>query len=101
VERDREAASPSVRGRPQYDPRVGGDLFGELAARLREAHALVRGLDLPAEEKAAVTTRLIAITDASKHDLDRASARLDALLADLGSRCDTGPPVFEGNETAP
>lgn len=87
--------------RATYDRPVTSDLFGELAARLRDAHALVRGLDLPSEEKAAVTKRLIAITDASKHDLARASERLDALLTDLEKPCDTRPSEVEGGQSAP
>ncbi len=61
---------------PDVDPAV-------LAERLREAHKRVRTLDLPQEDKARAARRLIALTDASKHDIDRASARLDAFLADL------------------
>ena len=77
------------------------DLFASLAERLRDAHAAVRRLDAPPERKAAVTKRLIAITDASKHDLPRASERLDALLEELENACDTRGPVFEGGESSP
>ncbi len=59
------------------------ELFASLSARLRDAHQRVRALEADAETKAGITKRLIAITDASKHDLRRASERLDALLADL------------------
>lgn len=64
----------------------------ELAIRLKAAHARVRGLDADSEVKARVTRRLLALTDASKHDVARASARLDALLADL----DAGRPGTGG-----
>lgn len=82
-------------------PPVPDDLFDSLAERLRDAHAAVRRLDAPADRKAALTKRLIAITDASKHDLGRAAERLDALLDELESPCDTAGPVFEGGEPAP
>ena len=59
------------------------DLEAQLATRLRDAHRRVAGLDVPEDQKARVARRLIALTDASKRDLVRASARLDALLADL------------------
>lgn len=59
------------------------DLHVELAERLRDAHRRVAQLDLPPDEKARVARRLIALTDASKRDVRRASARLDLLLADL------------------
>lgn len=54
-----------------------------LAERLREAHRRVRALDVDDAEKARVTARLVALTDASKHDVGRAARRLDLLLADL------------------
>lgn len=64
----------------------------ELAIRLKSAHARVRGLDVDNEAKARITRRLLALTDASKHDVGRASARLDNLLADL----DAGQPAADG-----
>ena len=57
-----------------------------LAGRLLDAHRLVLGLDLDRDEKARIARRLIALTDASKRDVVRASARLDLLLADLDAR---------------
>ena len=59
------------------------ELAAELAVRLRDAHRRVASLDAAPDEKARVARRLIALTDASKHDVTRASARLDLLLADL------------------
>ncbi len=58
-------------------------LFADLANRLRDTHRRVASLDATDDVKSAVVRRLIAITDASKHDLGRASERLDALRADL------------------
>ena len=54
-----------------------------LAERLKDAHTRVRLLDADAGTKARVARRLVALTDASKHDVGRAALRLDALLADL------------------
>lgn len=54
-----------------------------LADRLLEAHRRVRSAELSTDDKGRVTRRLIALTDASKRDVGRASARLDALFADL------------------
>jgi hypothetical protein len=59
------------------------DDFVVLAERLKEAHRRLRTADLPPQDKARAARRLIALTDASKHDVGRASARLDAFLADL------------------
>ncbi len=60
-------------------------LFADLSNRLRDAHRMLADLDVGEDTKAAVVRRLIAVTDASKHDLRRASERLDLLLADLDS----------------
>jgi len=62
---------------------VSDELYGELAERLRDAHRRVARMDAPEDQKARLTRRLIALTDASKRDTGRASARLDALVADL------------------
>lgn len=56
----------------------------DLAARLLDAHRRVRALD--AGLRAGATRRLLAISDSSKRDVARASARLDVLLADLDAR---------------
>lgn len=65
------------------------ELHVELARRLRDAHRRVASLEGTDDEKARVARRLIALTDASKRDVARASARLDLLLADL----DAGRPL--------
>jgi hypothetical protein len=59
------------------------ELFADLSLRLRDAHRKVAALDYPDDEKARVARRLLAISDATKHDLGRASERLDAFLSDL------------------
>ena len=59
------------------------DLFADLSRRLRDAHRRVRSIDDDDETRAAIVRRLIAITNAPKHDLSRASQRLDSLVADL------------------
>jgi hypothetical protein len=59
------------------------ELFARLSLQLREAHLRVAALDLPPEQKASITRRLLAISNSAKHDLTRASQRLDAFLAEL------------------
>lgn len=66
----------------EFDVR-GGGTDGGLGDRLLQASRRVRELDLPPADRERAARRLVAITDASKHDLGRASQRLDALLADL------------------
>jgi len=58
-------------------------LFAELAERLRLAQLRLRSMDADADTKAAVARRLLAITNAAKHDLRTASDRLAALGAEL------------------
>jgi CRP-like cAMP-binding protein len=77
---------------------VSEELADELAERLRDAHRRVSRLEASPDEKARVARRLLALTDASKHDLRRASVRLDRLMADL----DAGVlPVADGPDEAP
>lgn len=59
------------------------ELFEHLSVKLAAAHRRVRGLDIDGDQKARVTRRLLAISDAAKHDLARADARLSTLLRDL------------------
>jgi hypothetical protein len=58
-------------------------LLQELSEKLRLAHARVAALDVSASEKSSTTRRLLAISDAAKHDVTRAAQRLDAFLAEL------------------
>lgn len=67
------------------------ELHVELARRLRDAHRRVASLEGTDDEKARVARRLIALTEASKRDVARASARLDLLLADLDAGRAPGP----------
>jgi hypothetical protein len=62
------------------------ELFTDLSERLRLAQVRLRSLDADDDTKAAVAQRLIAITNAAKHDLRRASERLDALTAELDAK---------------
>ena len=59
------------------------ELFADLSERLRDAHRRVAALELSDDEKARAIRRLLAISDATKHDLGRAAQRLDALFAEL------------------
>jgi hypothetical protein len=61
-------------------------LFADLSERLRLAQLRLRSLNTDSETKAAVAQRLIAITNAAKHNLRRASERLDALNAELDAQ---------------
>ena len=67
------------------------ELHVELARRLRDAHRRVAWLPVDRDEKACTAACLIALTDVSKHDVSRASARLDLLLADLDAGRRLGP----------
>jgi hypothetical protein len=55
----------------------------QLATDLAAAHRRVRALDVPDDEKALATRRLLAISDAAKHDVSRAAKRLTAFMHDL------------------
>ncbi len=66
-------------------------LFADLAEKLRVAYLRVAALDLAGEEKASISRHLGVIADASKHDLRRASQRLDTFLAQLDKEHPTLP----------
>lgn len=59
------------------------ELYDRVAARLKEAHARVRTLQVPESVRVALTRKLLVITAATKHDLADAERRLDQLMADL------------------
>ncbi len=69
------------------------ELFARLSQELLVAHRRIAALNVPQDEKASITRHLLVISDASKHDLGRAAARLDAFLADLDARF----PLGHGN----
>ena len=62
---------------------MSDDIEQVLADGLLAAHRRVRELDVPVEQKALASRRLLAISDASKHDVSRAAKRLRAFMNDL------------------
>lgn len=58
-------------------------LYGVLAARLKQAHARVANPAVPEETRRELTRRLLAVTAAAKHDLADAARRLDVLTGEL------------------
>ncbi|HEX5566755.1 MAG TPA: hypothetical protein VFY14_07500 [Streptomyces sp.] len=54
-----------------------------VAARLKDAHARVRALQVPEGVRVALARKLLVITAASKHDLAGAVRRLDRLMEDV------------------
>jgi hypothetical protein len=59
------------------------ELYESVAARLKEAHARVRALQVPEGVKMALSRKLLIVTAAAKHDLPDAARRLDRLMKDL------------------
>jgi hypothetical protein len=68
----------------------GPEPWRTLAERLREAHRRVARADLDAAARRDLTRRLLALTDAAKHDAASASRRLDAFLGRLHEATDGG-----------
>ena len=79
---------------------MSDDVAAELAERLLHAHRRVRALTGSDDEKARATRRLLAISDASKHDVRRAAKRLDAFLIDLDEGRISAGAAPEGAEDA-
>ncbi|MDJ0341680.1 hypothetical protein QMK19_04755 [Streptomyces sp. H10-C2] len=59
------------------------ELYGVLAARLKEAHARVANLQVPDDVRLQLNRKLLVVTAAAKHDLAGAARRLDALMREL------------------
>ncbi|GGP61375.1 MULTISPECIES: SCO5555 family protein [Streptomyces] len=58
-------------------------LYRVVADRLKEAHTVVRELQVPEGVRMALSRKLLVITAAAKHDLADAARRLDRLMKDL------------------
>ncbi|HEV2635206.1 MAG TPA: hypothetical protein VGX23_08670 [Actinocrinis sp.] len=79
----------SARGRPAerdedlFDPDELRELSGyaKLAARLKEAHEVLSGMDLDLPDRADFVRRLLVITAAGRHDRANALARVERFLA--------------------
>jgi hypothetical protein len=89
--------SPSVP--PSHQPPVGEpgepsevELYALVAARLKEAHARVRALDVSDGTRAALTRSLLLVTEAAKRDLPEAARRLAVFTDELGSGVPPQPP---------
>jgi len=61
----------------------GLDEWLRLAEGLRRAHAAVARAVMDASTRKALTRRLLAITNAAKHDVGTASRRLDSFFPEL------------------
>ncbi|WP_455355583.1 SCO5555 family protein [Streptomyces sp. SYSU K217416] len=59
------------------------ELYEIVADRLKEAHARVRGLQVPEGVRVALSRKLLVVTAVAKHDLADAARRLDRLMKDL------------------
>lgn len=69
------------------------ELYDRVAARLKEAHSLVRTAPVSDEARVALTRKLLVITAASKHDLASAERRLERMIRDL----EAGRPEEDGH----
>jgi hypothetical protein len=59
------------------------ELYGVVAARLKQAHTRVANAEVPDETRRELSRRLLAVTAVAKHDLADAARRLDVLTAEL------------------
>ena len=68
-----------------------------LAEGLRQAHRRVAAMEDAGASRARALQRLLAISDAAKHDTTRAAARLERFLSELG---ESGPTAGDGAATS-
>ncbi|MDT0269375.1 hypothetical protein RM844_24120 [Streptomyces sp. DSM 44915] len=59
------------------------ELYDRVAARLKDAHQTVGGLQVPEDVRRALLRKLLVITAATKQDLPGAARRLERLMADV------------------
>jgi hypothetical protein len=57
--------------------------YEALAARLKQAHALVRSAPVPDALRVALTRKLLVITAAARHDAGAAEERLERFVRDF------------------
>ncbi|MGK5532682.1 hypothetical protein [Streptomyces sp. URMC 129] len=77
------------------------ELYDRVAARLKDAHRMVRALQVPEDVRQALTRKLLIITAAAKQDLPGAARRLDRLMEDVeAGRLPPGPPG-DGRDGSP
>lgn len=76
------AAVAPARTPDLFDPEELRELSGyaRLAELLKEAHGVLRGMDLELPDRADFVRRLLVITAASRHDRDEAMLRLTRFL---------------------
>lgn len=67
----------------ERDDRMSAAATVDLAAALKRAFTMLGSGEISEAEREALNRRLIAITNAAKHDVERASERLDAWFADV------------------
>jgi hypothetical protein len=78
----RDRTSPSALSGEMFDPDELRQLSGyaRLAELLKEAHGVLRGMQLEVPDRADFVRRLLVITAASRHDQDDAMRRLERFL---------------------
>ena len=77
-----EMAIPAASSAELFDSEELRELSGyaRLAELLKEAHGVLRGMDLELPDRADFVRRLLVITAASRHDQDDAMRRLERFL---------------------
>jgi hypothetical protein len=89
------AACAAASGAELFDSEELRQLSGyaRLAELLKEAHGVLRGLDLDVPDRADFVRRLLVITAASRHDQDDAMRRLERFLHAVDEK--RGLPLIE------
>ena len=78
------------------------ELYDLVAARLKDAHRMVRGLHVSEEVRRTLVRRLLVITAATNEDLPGAARRLERLMQDVETAERTGQlPGREAERTGP
>ena len=78
-----QAAADDAMGHDLFDAQELRELSGyaRLAELLKEAHEVLRGMDLDLPDRADFVRKLLVITASSRHDRNDALARVERFLA--------------------
>ena len=83
-----QAAAGEPEQHDLFDPEELRELAGyaRLAELLKEAHEVLRGMDLDLPDRADFVRKLLVITASSRHDHNDALARVERFLAVVDSK---------------
>ena len=85
---------------PDGPPRPRPSRYAAFATRLKDVHKALGDPRIPAQRRAELTKRVLAITALARHDVTVALVRLEGFLADLSAPAEAPDVTSGGKNTA-